>query len=72
MDFAHMDSSQIWASILWGGIGGGYIIYGWRQKAAYPFLGGVVMSVACFLTALPMTVISVAAMAGVWWLSKNY
>ena len=71
MDFAHMDSSQIWASVLWGGIGGGYIIYGWRQRSSIPFAGGVIMSFACFLPALPMTILSVATMFGVYWLMKN-
>ena len=30
VDFTN--SSYVWASVLWGGIGGGYLIYGWRQK----------------------------------------
>ena len=68
----NLDSSQIWWSVLWGGIGGGYIIYGWRQKSSYPFVGGVVMSLACFLPALPMSVLSIATMVAVWWMCKNY
>jgi hypothetical protein len=72
MDVTHLDSSQIWWSVLWGGIGGGYIIYGWRQKSSYPFLGGVVMSFACFLPALPMSLLSIVTMVAVWWLCKNY
>jgi len=71
MDLTHLDSSQLWASVLWGGIGGGYIVYGMRQKAAIPFAGGAAMSAACFLPALPMTLISLAAMFAVWWLMKR-
>ncbi len=70
MDLLHLDSNQLWASVLWGGIGGGYLIYGWRQKASVPLIGGVVMSLACFLPALPMTVVSIATMAAVYKLVK--
>jgi hypothetical protein len=71
MDLMQMDSNQLWASVLWGGIGGGYIIYGWRQKSGIPFAGGVAMSLACFLPALPMSLVSIAAMAAVYWLMKR-
>jgi hypothetical protein len=64
--------SFLWASVIWGAIGGGYTIYGWRQKAMIPFMAGVVMSVAaCFVPALPMTLISLAAIFGTWWLLKQ-
>ena len=71
MDLLKMDSSTLWASVLWGGIGGGYILYGCRQKSAIPFAGGVVMSLACFLPAWPMTMLSIVAMLGVYWLMKQ-
>ena len=71
MDITQMDSNQLWASVLWGGIGGGYILYGWRQKASVPLVGGVAMSLACFLPALPMSFASIAIMVGVWWLCKQ-
>jgi hypothetical protein len=66
-----MDSHQLWASVLWGGIGGGYIAYGWKQKSSIPLVGGVVMTLSCFLPALPMTLISIATMFGVYWMMKQ-
>ena len=66
-----MDSNQLWASVLWGGIGSGYIAYGWKQKLSIPLVGGVVMTLSCFLTALPMTIISIATMVAVYWLMKQ-
>jgi hypothetical protein len=66
-----IDSSQLWASVLWGGIGGGYMVYGWRQKSGIPFAGGVAMSLACFLPALWMSLASVAIMFAVWWLLRQ-
>lgn len=71
MDLMKLDSNQLWAGVLWGGIGGGYLLYGWRQKAPIPFVGGVVMSLACFLPALPMTLLSIATMVAVYWLVKQ-
>jgi hypothetical protein len=71
VNLMHLDSNQIWASVLWGGLGGGYVIYGWRQKESVPLIGGVVMSLACFLPALPMTLVSLAAMVAVYWLMKQ-
>ncbi len=71
MNLINLDSNQLWAGVLWGGIGGGYLIYGWRQKSSIPFVGGVVMSLACFLPALPMTLVSIAAMVAVYWLLKQ-
>ena len=69
MDFTN--SSSLWASILWSGIGGGYLVYGWRQKESVPLVGGVVMSLACFLPVLPMTLLSLTAMVAVYWLMKR-
>ena len=65
-------TSFLWASVIWGAVGSGYLIYGWRQKSMIPFIAGVVMSAAaCFTPALPMTLISVASMFGTWWLCKQ-
>ena len=71
VDLINLDSNQIWASVLWGGIGGGYMVYGWRQKESIPLVGGVVMSLACFLPALPMTLVSIATMVAVYWMMKH-
>ena len=61
--------SFLWASVFWGAIGSGYVMYGWRQKSMIPFIAGLIMSVAaCFVPALPMTLISVGVMYGAWWM----
>ena len=69
VDFSN--SANLWAAVIWGGIGGGYLVYGWRQKSAIPLAGGAAISLACFLPALPMTVVSIAAMVAVYWLLKQ-
>jgi hypothetical protein len=67
----NLDANTLWASLLWGGIGGGYLVYGWRQKDSVVLAGGVAMSLACFLSALPMTLVSIATIAAVWWLKRQ-
>jgi hypothetical protein len=68
-----LDEHYIWASFLWGTIASGYIIYGWRQRAAIPFLGGAVMTAATFFifSALWLSLASIAIMFAVWWLLRH-
>lgn len=60
------------ASLFWSTIAGGYLLYGWKQKAVMPLLGGaVMMAVSWLLPTLPMSLICIVAMAAVYWLAKN-
>ena len=62
----------IWASMLWGAVGSGYLLYGWRQRSAIPFAGGAAMTAASFfLPALWMTLAAGAIMFAVWWLLRQ-
>ena len=63
----------LWASCIWGAIASGYMLYGWRQKAMMPFLGGLAMTAASFLimSALLMSLASIAIILAVWWLLKQ-
>ncbi len=64
--------SFLLASMFWGAIASGYLIYGWRQKAALPLGGGAVMMVvSCFLPALPMSLICIVTMIAIYWLAKQ-
>jgi hypothetical protein len=47
------------------------MIYGWRQRAIIPFVGSLVMSAACFLSALWMSLACIAVMFAVWWLLRQ-
>ena len=59
------------ASVIWGAVGSGYWIYGWRQKSTLPLVGGVAMTAASFfLSAFWMSLASISLMALVWWLSR--
>jgi len=67
-----MNQKFLWASCVWSAIASGYLIYGWRQRAAIPFVGGaVMMTVSCFLPALPMSLLCIATMVLVYWLIRQ-
>jgi hypothetical protein len=73
MDFKELtDEHFLIASVFWGGVAGGYIIYGWRQRAAIPFAGGALMTLASFfMPALWMSLVCIAAIFAVWWLLRE-
>ncbi len=67
-----MNQSFLWASLFWGAVGSGYLIYGWRQRSAIPFAGGAAITAGSFfLPALWMTLACLAAMGLVYWLLKQ-
>ena len=64
----NLDANFLFASLLWGSVGGGYLIYARKQREIAPLLGGVAMIVVSFVVTswFWMTVICLALMAGVW------
>jgi hypothetical protein len=68
-----LNQHYLWASCIWGAVASGYMLYGWRQKAMIPFLGGLAMTAASFLivSAMLMSLASLAIMLIVWWLLKQ-
>lgn len=68
-----LNQKFLWASCIWSAIASGYLIYGWRQKAAIPFVGGVAMTAASFLisSALLMSLACIALMFAVYWMLKQ-
>lgn len=73
MDWHSMlNENFLFASLIWGAVGSGYVIYGWRQKAAIPLAGGAAMTAASFfLPALWMSLASLAIIGLVYWLLKQ-
>jgi hypothetical protein len=59
-----LNESFLFASLIWGSIGTGYLIYGWRQKALVPFLGGFALVVISYFVGswLLMSCLSIIAM----------
>ena len=68
-----LNEHYLWASCIWGAIAGGYLVYGWRQRAVVPLTGGLAMAAASFLigSALLMSLACIALMVFVYWLAKQ-
>jgi hypothetical protein len=68
-----LNEHYLLASVIWGTIAGGYLIYGWRQRALMPFIGGLAMTTASFfiISALLMSLACIALMVIVYWLAKQ-
>jgi hypothetical protein len=68
-----LDQHYLWASMIWGAIAGGYLVYGWRQRATWPLAGGVLMTLVSFFiaSALLMSLVCIAVMFAVYWLAKQ-
>jgi hypothetical protein len=69
------DTNSIIASIIWGAVGTGFFIYGWKQKAMIPLFGGIAIIAGSYFfatSALLMSLFSIAAIAAIIWLKRNY
>ena len=69
-----VSTAALLASVLWGGIGGGFLVYGWKQKTAIPFVVGAALSFVSYFmlgSALLMSVVSVLILGGFIWLKKR-
>ena len=68
-----MDENFLWASLIWSGIAGGYLIYGWRQRAGIPLAAGAAMTAMSFVgpNALVMSFVCIVIMIATWWLLKR-
>jgi hypothetical protein len=67
------NSSTLFASLLWGSVGMGFAIYGQRQKATAPLLGGVLLIALSYFisSALLMSLVGVALVAGIVWCQRR-
>ena len=68
------DAPFLYASLLWGTVGGGCIVYGKKQGAAPPLIAGFALLAASFIpSVLLMSAASVLLLVGmVWGLRLGY
>ncbi len=67
-----LNESFLFASLFWGTIGSGYLLYARKQREIPPFIGGVAMIAVSFMSSwFWMSVISIAIMVGVWQIMKQ-
>ena len=67
------DTNFLLASLLWGSIGVGYFIYGKKQNAMMPMIGGVVICAVSYVVSswLLMTLLSIGIIVAIHWLIKR-
>ena len=68
-----LDSSYLLASLFWGSVGSGYVIYGKKQQSTGPFIGGVTMVLLSYFidSALIMSLLSIGLMIAVYQYMKR-
>jgi hypothetical protein len=67
------NANFLFASLLWGSVGMGYFIYGKKQGAWVPMIGGVLMMAASYFAAsvVLMSLICIVLMGLVYFLLKR-
>ena len=67
------ETSFLFASLLWGSVGMGYFIYGKKQSATMPMIGGVVICAVSYVVSswLLMTLLSIGIIVAIHWLIKR-
>ena len=69
----NLSSSFLFASLLWGSIGTGYFIFGKKQGAMMPMIGGVLMVAVSYVVSswLLMSFLCIALIVAVYLLVKR-
>jgi len=68
-----LDSKFLFASLIWGSVGAGYFVYGKKQQAMIPMIGGLVMIAVSYFVGswFWMSLACLALMAAIYWLIKQ-
>jgi hypothetical protein len=68
-----LDEHFLFASMIWGAVAGGYLLYARKQRETTPFIGGAAMMGASFLITswFWMSLACIAIMVAVWWRCKQ-
>ncbi len=68
----NFSAGTLFASLIWGTIGMGFLIYGKKQSAFIPMLGGVgLIAISYFIgSPLYMSLTAIGILAAIWFLMK--
>jgi uncharacterized membrane protein HdeD (DUF308 family) len=68
-----LNTSSLFASMLWGSVGLGYFIYGKKQSSWIPMVGGVLIIAVSYLVSstLLMSLLSIGLMVAIYLLLKR-
>jgi hypothetical protein len=65
-------ASFLFASLIWGSIGVGFAIYGKKQRAMAPLVGGILLIAISYLisSALLMSLVGIVLIVGIVWVGR--
>jgi hypothetical protein len=68
-----LDASYLFVSLIWSTVGGGYWLYGKKQRSAPPLFGGVGLIAISWVmnSAFWMSVVAIGIIVGVYFWSRN-
>lgn len=69
------DSKSMIASVIWGAIGSGFFIFGYKQKSMVPLFGGIAMVAGSYFlanSAFFMSLFSIAVLAGIYFMKGRF
>ena len=70
----NLDANSLIASLIWGSIGSGFVIYGKKQSEPITLFGGLALvGISYFIeSALIMSLVGAALVAGIFWLRRRF
>jgi hypothetical protein len=68
-----LDASFLFASLIWGAIGTGFFIFGWKQKSSIPLAGGLLLVVVSYFisSAVYMSAACTLILIVMYWMKKQ-
>jgi hypothetical protein len=66
--------SALVASVMWGAIGSGFALFGWKQKSMVPLFGGIAITAISYFidSALLMSIVGVGLIAAIYWFRGRF
>ena len=67
-----MDPLSLFASIVWGSVGLGFLIYGRKRRRPVPAIGGIaLMAVSYFMKPMALSLAGISIITAIYYLSKR-
>lgn len=69
----NLNANYLLASLIWSAVGGGFWIYGKKQRTAPPLVGGIALIVVSWAieSAFWMSLTAIGIIFGIWLWSRN-
>lgn len=70
----NLDANSLFASLLWGAVGSVFVIFGKKQAEPFMLFGGLaLLGISYFIeSALIMSLVGAALVAGIFWLRRRF